>query len=135
MPFSSRGKEALDHRDAPFVAIAQPGVPAVPPTMFVNKAALTGPAHGNMTWGPVQGVAQCVGEALERALIDSGDVDNLVLTATVWVNSNADDEAEVFRNNQVATLEALRKGAHGLPTASECVSAARSPFNPLFRPA
>jgi len=88
-----------------------------------------------MTWGPVQGVAQCVGEALERALIDSGDVDNLVLTATVWVNSNADDEAEVFRNNQVATLEALRKGAHGLPTASECVSAARLPFNPLFRPA
>ncbi|MGA2803233.1 MAG: formaldehyde-activating enzyme [Acidimicrobiales bacterium] len=120
---------------APFVVVAQPGVPAVPPTLFVNKAAIAGPAHGKMTWGPAQaGVAQGVGQALEESIIDSGDVDNLVLIAAVWVNPNADDETEIFCNNQTATLEALRKAAHGLPTVSEFVSAARSPFNPFFRP-
>ena len=121
---------------APFVAVARPGVPAVPATLYVNKAPIGGPAHGNMTWGPAQaGVAQGVGQALEESLIDSGEVDNLVLIAAVWVNPNADDEMEVFRNNRTATLEALRKAAHGLPTVSEFVDAARSPFNAFFRPA
>ena len=120
---------------APFVAVAQPGVPAVPPTLVVNKAAVAGPAHGNMTWGPAQaGVAPGVGQALEESIIDSGDVDNLVLIAAVWVNPNADDETEVFCNNRTATLETVRKAAPRLPTASEFGLAARSPLNPFFRP-
>jgi 5,6,7,8-tetrahydromethanopterin hydro-lyase len=120
---------------APFVAVAQPGIPAVPPTLFVNKAAIAGPAHGNMTWGPAQaGVAQGVGQALEESVIDKEDVDNLVLIAAVWVNPNADNEAEVYRNNQVATLEALRKAVEGLPKASEFITAAKAPYNPFFRP-
>jgi formaldehyde-activating enzyme involved in methanogenesis len=40
----------------------------------------------------------------------------------------------VYRNNQVATLEALRKAVQGLPKASEFISAAREPYNPFFRP-
>ncbi len=120
---------------APFVAVAQPGVPVVPPTLFVNKAAIAGPAHGNMTWGPAQaGVAKGVGQALEGSVIDGNDVDDLVLIAAVWVNPDADDEAAVFRNNEEATLEALRKAVHALPKAADFVSAARSPFNPFYRP-
>ena len=34
---------------APFVAVARPGIPVVPPTLFVNKAAITDPVHGNIT--------------------------------------------------------------------------------------
>jgi len=120
---------------APFVAVAQPGVPAVPPTLFVNKAAITGRLHGNITWGAAQaGVAQGVGQALEESVIDNGDVDNLVLIAAVWVNPDADDEAQVFHNNRDATLDALRKAVLRLPHIAEFVSAARSPFNPFFRP-
>lgn len=120
---------------APFVAVAQPGVPAVPPTLFVNKAAITGPVHGNITWGAAQaGVAQGIGQALEQSVIDNGDVDNLVLIAAVWVNPGADDEAQVFQNNRVATLDALRKAVLRRPDVAEFVSAARSPFNPFFRP-
>jgi 5,6,7,8-tetrahydromethanopterin hydro-lyase len=121
---------------APFVAVAQPGIPSVPPTLFVNKAAIAGDVHGNMTWGPAQaGVAQGVGQALEESVIDNDDVENLVLIAAVWVNPNADDEDEVYHNNQVATLEALRKAVQGLPKAPEFISAAKSPYNPFFRPA
>jgi 5,6,7,8-tetrahydromethanopterin hydro-lyase len=121
---------------APFVAIAQPGIPAVPPTLFVNKAAIEGAVHANMTWGPAQaGVAQGVGQAIEESVIDVAEADSLVLIVAVWVNPMADDEAEVFRNNKVATLEALRKAVQGLPKAQEFVDAARSPFNAFFRPA
>lgn len=120
---------------APFVVIAQPSVPAVPPTLFVNKAAIAGPVHAKMTWGPAQaGVAQGVGQALENSVIDSEDVDDLVLIVAVWVNPDANDEAEVFRNNQSATLEALGKAVKALPKVPEFVAAARSPFNPFFTP-
>jgi 5,6,7,8-tetrahydromethanopterin hydro-lyase len=121
---------------APFVAVAAPGIPIVPPTLFVNKAAINGPAHGNMTWGPAQaGVAHGVGKALAESVIDEGEVDDLVLIAAVWVNPDADDETEVFRNNSIATHEALQKAARQLPTAADFLSAAQSPFNPFFRPA
>jgi 5,6,7,8-tetrahydromethanopterin hydro-lyase len=120
---------------APFVAVAQPGIPVVPPTLFVNKAAIANPVHGNMTWGPAQaGVAQGVGQAHEESVIDSGEADNLVLIVAVWVNPDADDEGAVFANNRVATREALGKAVQALPKASEFVSAARAPFNPFFTP-
>ena len=80
-------------------------------------------------------MAQGVGQALDESVIDVGDVDNLVLIAAVWVNPNADDEAEVFRNNQVATHEALQKAVQGLPKAADFMVAAKAPFNPFFRPA
>lgn len=121
---------------APFVAVAAPGIPVVPPTLFVNKAAITGTVHGNMTWGPAQaGVAKGVGQALEDSVIDIDEVASLVLIVAVWVNPNADDETEVYKNNEVATHEALKKAVQGLPKASEFVSAAQKPFNPFFTPA
>jgi 5,6,7,8-tetrahydromethanopterin hydro-lyase len=89
-----------------------------------------------MTWGPAQaGVAKGVGQAIEQAVVDVDDVDNLVLIAAVWVNPNADNEAEVFQNNATATLEALQKAVKHLPIASEFVSAAKAPFNPFYTPA
>ena len=43
---------------APFVAVIQPGVLVQPPTLFVNKAAIAGERHAEMTWGAAQaGVA------------------------------------------------------------------------------
>lgn len=121
---------------APFVAVAAPGIPVVPPTLFVNKAAITGTVHGNMTWGPAQaGVAKGVGQALEESVIDIDAVGDLVLIVAVWVNPSADDEDQVFHNNEVAAHEALQKAVKGLPTASEFVTAAQKPFNPFFTPA
>ena len=120
---------------APFVAVAQPGVPVVPPTLFVNKAAIASPAHANLTWGAAQaGVARGVGQALEQSVVDESDVGNLVLIAAVWVNPDADDEAKVYANNRAATLEALRRAVEKRPSAEEFLLAARSPCNPFFRP-
>jgi len=121
---------------AGFMVVGQPGVSAVPPTLFVNKAAVAGPDHGRMTWGPAQaGVARGVALALEEGVIDPEAAHRLVLIAAVWVDPAADDNEAVFANNTEATLQALRNGHDGRPTVGEAVAAGLSPWNPFFSPA
>jgi 5,6,7,8-tetrahydromethanopterin hydro-lyase len=118
---------------APFVAIAQPGVAVVPPTLFVNKAAVEGELHGRLTWGAAQaGVAQGAGLAVGEGTVDGSQAGELVLIAAVWVNPAADDEKAVYENNMTATLEALRSGKAGGPGVEEFLAAARAPFNAFF---
>jgi formaldehyde-activating enzyme len=120
----------------PFMAVAAPGVAVVPPTLFVGKAAITGPAHANLTWGPAQaGVAKGVALALEEDVIALSELATLVLIAAVWVDPAADDAQQIYGNNVTATLGALRSGASGGPAAADFLAAARAPFNPFFRSA
>jgi 5,6,7,8-tetrahydromethanopterin hydro-lyase len=120
---------------APFVAIARPGVAVVPPTLFVNKAAIDGETHANLTWGAAQaGVARGVGLALEEGVIDRGQAGELVLIAAVWVNPAADDTQAIYENNVTATLRALRSGKAGGPPIEEFLAAARAPVNAFFEP-
>jgi 5,6,7,8-tetrahydromethanopterin hydro-lyase len=119
----------------PFVTVAQPGVPTVPPTLFVNKATLAGTTHSNLTWGAAQaGVAQGVGQAVEEGVIDREAVGDLVVIAAVWVNPEANDATSVYANNSTATHEALRRAVEGLPATDAFLAAARTPFNPFFTP-
>src|SRR5215471_17590220 len=109
---------------AAFVAIAQPGVAVIPPTLFVNKAAIDGEAHGALTWGAAQaGVARGVGLALEEGVIDRSQARDLVIIAAVWVNPSADDPRAVHENNATATLRALRNGKSGGPGLAEFLAA------------
>lgn len=118
---------------AAFVAIAQPGVAVVPPTLFVNKAAIDGETHGRLTWGAAQaGVARGVGVAIEDEVIDRSQAGDLVLIAAVWVNPSADDPQAVYENNLTATFQALRGGMSGGPGIDEFLAAARAPSNPYF---
>jgi 5,6,7,8-tetrahydromethanopterin hydro-lyase len=120
---------------AGFMVVGQPGISAVPPTLFVNKAAIADPDHGLMTWGPAQaGVAKGVALALDGDVIDNDSVGQLVLIAAVWVNPAAVDAAAVFANNTQATLQALRNGRDGRPSVADAMAAGLSPWNPFFRP-
>lgn len=120
---------------AGFVVIGQPGVMALPPTLFVNKATITGPEHGRMTWGAAQaGVAKGIAAALEAGVIDRADAAGLVLIAAVWVNPAAADEAAVFANNAEATHTALANGRNGHPRTEDAIKAGLSPWNAFYRP-
>ncbi len=120
---------------APFVVVGRPGVGAVPPTLFVNKASITGDRHGELTWGAAQaGVARGVARAVAEGTIEPAHCADLVVIAAVWVNPAAFDDEAVFENNTEATLHALRNGRAGLPTVDEAVAAGLEPFNPFFRP-
>jgi 5,6,7,8-tetrahydromethanopterin hydro-lyase len=120
---------------APFVAVLQPGVPAQPMTLFVNKAAITSDEHGTLTWGAAQaGVACGVADALAEGIIPAADVNELVLIAAVWVNPAASDAELVYANNRAATRAALQAGASAAPTVDQVMHARTRPFNPFYEP-
>jgi 5,6,7,8-tetrahydromethanopterin hydro-lyase len=112
----------------PFVVVAQPNLPVVPFTLFVNKASIANDQHGTLTWGAAQaGVA--------AGVLDSGIGDanaELCLIVAVWVAPSADDEEAVFLNNRVATAAALAMGRSGGPDRT-ALAALDEPTNPFFR--
>ena len=87
-------------------------MPVSPATLFVNKSAIAGERHGELTWGAAQaGVAHGVTEYSAERFKKIGSSDAFVLLTAVWVNPEADDEQAVYANNRSATLAALRQGA------------------------
>lgn len=121
---------------AGFLVVGRPGVAVKPTTLFVNKATIAGDTHGYLTWGPAQaGVARGVGLALSEGVIDPAEADELALIAAVWVNPAAADPAAVYENNSTATLQSLRNGKAGYPSAGDFLAVAGAPFNSFFHPA
>jgi 5,6,7,8-tetrahydromethanopterin hydro-lyase len=117
----------------PFVAVAQPNMPVVPFTLFVNKAAIANDRHGELTWGGAQaGVAAGVGLAHKASLFES-DIDSLVLIVAVWVNPSADNEEVIFTNNRDATYAALKQARDAGPDLNQARAAMTNPSNPYFR--
>jgi 5,6,7,8-tetrahydromethanopterin hydro-lyase len=117
----------------PFIAVVRPGLPAKPMTLFVNKASIAGPAHGDLTWGAAQaGVAAGVADAVAEGVIDASACDDLVLIAAVWVNPEAADEDLVYRNNRAATLASLRAGAESTPSLDDVLAFRDDPANPYY---
>ena len=120
---------------APFLAVIRPGLPVQPPTLFVNKAAIAGERHAEMTWGAAQAaVAAGVADSVADATITAERLEELVLIAAVWVNPEAADAEAVFENNRRATREALRHGALGGPELRAVLDARDDPWNPFYRP-
>ena len=116
-----------------FVVAFQPGLAVKPATLFVNKAAIAGERHGNLTWGAAQaGIAHGVTEAVRAGTVPPGDVDDLVLIAAVWVDPQAEDENVIYENNAEATRLALEAGACGLPRLEDVLSAGE-PWSYFFR--
>lgn len=117
----------------PFVAVASPGSPIVPFTLFVNKATIENDVHGNLTWGAAQaGIAAGVGQAHLEGHMPT-DCDEYVLIAAVWVNPAANHEEAVFANNRAATLSALAMARSGATDIATAIAAMVNPSNPYFR--
>ena len=119
---------------APFLCVLQPGLPIKPFTLFVNKAAIAGTLHANLTWGAAQcGVAAGVADAVAEGVIPGRDADALVLLAAVWVSPEAMDAELVYANNRAATRRALETGRRGEPRLERVLAARHAPENPFFR--
>lgn len=116
----------------PFMAVAAPGVPIRPFTLFVNKAAIDNDRHGQLTWGAAQaGLAAGMGEAHHTGLLTN--VDDYVVIAAVWVNPTADNEEEVFANNRDATVAAIAMCSSPSNATAADIQAMLVPKNPYFR--
>lgn len=118
----------------PFIVVVRPNFPVKPATLFVNKAAVEGDRHAELTWGAAQaGVARGVLTAVGDGVIDAAAVDDLLLIAAVWVDPRADDEETVYANNVQGTADALASAAAGRPALEELLALREEPQNPFFR--
>lgn len=118
----------------PFVAVLQPGIPAKPLTLFINKAPIGSTEHGTLTWGAAQaGVAGGVADAVADGIIAAADADRLVLIAAVWVNPEARKADLVYANNRRATATALAAAVAGTPTVAQTLEARDRPANPYYQ--
>ena len=116
----------------PFVAVAAPGVPLRPFTLFVNKAAIENDRHGQLTWGAAQaGLAAGMGSA-HKTFAFRGREDFVVIAA-MWVNPSADNEESVFNNNRDATVAAIAMCSSPAQASAADIEAMLSPSNPYFR--
>lgn len=117
----------------PFVAVLAPSLPVKPMTLFVTKAAPANEKHGTLIWGPAQaGVAAGVADAVAEGIIPKAAAELDVVIAAVWVNSDADDADAVYRNNRMATTNALRNGTTGEPGLDAVLEARHRPANPFY---
>jgi 5,6,7,8-tetrahydromethanopterin hydro-lyase len=117
----------------PFIAVLRPGLPVKPMTLFVNKATIDGPGHGDLTWGAAQaGVAAGVADAVSQGIVSVADAERLLLIAAVWVNPAASDADTVYANNRAATKAALGAGAAGMPQVADVLSLTGPPANPFY---
>ena len=117
----------------PFVCVLRPNLAVQPMTLFVNKAAVANELHGTLTWGAAQaGVAAGVADAVSEGVIEVAAVQRLVLICAVWVDPNATDEDAIYRNNRLATRNALAAGASGEPTCESVLAERDHPWNPYF---
>lgn len=99
----------------------------------MNKAAVEGGRHADLTWGAAQaGLAGGIADALAEGVLLAADAPRSALIAAVWVSPKATDADAVYRNNREATLVALRNGAAGNPTVAEVVAAREWPWNPFY---
>ena len=118
---------------APFVAVVRPGVPALPFTLFVNKATMEGDAHVNLTFGAAQaGIAGGVAVAVADGIVPAKEARNTLCIAAVYVNPQANDEGEVFENNRRAVREAIGAAVEETPSIEDVLSLADAPSNPFF---
>ena len=118
----------------PFMVIAKTGLAVTPPTLFVNKAEVASDFHGILTWGACQaGVATGVRQAIIEEIIDKKIANDLVIIAAIWLNPQANDEEEVYRNQSQAMYEALKNGNLGLPSADQLTDKNLEISNPFFR--
>ena len=111
---------------APFVVIAQPGVPAKPFTLYVNKAQIEAEFHGNATWGASQaGIAKAVAECLRDGMLPPEAENDWVIVSANWVNPKTDDLDAVFENNFEAMQNAIIAAMQGLPFRQEVLCRCR----------
>ena len=118
-----------------FVVVAQPNLPVLPMTLFVNKATIGSTRHASLTWGAAQlGVASGVIDALAHGVLAVLELDQLLLIAAVWVDPAADDADAVYDNNRVATLASLVRGRETKLDVDGLLAVRETPINGYYVP-
>jgi formaldehyde-activating enzyme len=110
-PFQTSYASTLAHQRPRYIAFtvcAQPNIPVLPRTVYVNKNPYLSEAHGAMHWGPGHnGVAAGMMDGLQQGVVTESQAEELLCIAVVWIWETAIDMDRVGEQTRKATLMAL----------------------------
>ena len=100
----------------PILAVIRPNLPVKPSTLIVPKVTIRSLEDADKIFGPAQSaVAKAVADAVEEGTIPRGEVEDLVIIASVFIHPRGRDYSRLYRYNYSATKLAIRRAVDGFP--------------------
>jgi bifunctional enzyme Fae/Hps len=113
----ANGLSQLSAGHTPVLAVIRPNLPPKPFTLVVPKVTVKDMDEANRIFGPAQAaVAKAVADAVEEGLFPKDALEDLVVIASVFVSTKANDYRKIYHYNYSATKLALKRAMAGYPS-------------------
>ena len=114
------------------MAVVTPNLPCKPDTVITNKVDIAGARQAVQLFGPAQAaVARAVVDSVKEGVIAKGDVDDLCIIVSVFIQWDAEDDKKIFDYNYQAVKESIARALGNEPTVDAVINdsaTARHPF-------
>lgn len=116
----------------PLLAVLAPNLMPKPATLMVNKVSIKNSKQAILIFGPAQAaVAKAVADSVSDGIIPKGDVENLLLIVSVFIEWDATDKKKIYDYNYEATKLAIKRAFAKEPKIDEVLekrATAKHPF-------
>ena len=112
----ANGLSQLSAGHTPVLAVIRPNLPPKPFTLVVPKVTVKDMDEANRIFGPAQAaVAKAVADSVEEGVFPKDSIEDLVIIASVFVSTKANDYRKIYHYNYSATKLALKRALTGYP--------------------
>jgi bifunctional enzyme Fae/Hps len=112
----ANGLSQLSAGHTPVLAVIRPNLPPKPFTLVVPKVTVKDMDEANRIFGPAQAaVAKAVADSVEEGIFPKDAIEDLVVIASVFVSTKANDYRKIYHYNYSATKLALKRAMTGYP--------------------
>jgi bifunctional enzyme Fae/Hps len=112
----ANGLSQLSAGHTPVLAVIRPNLPPKPFTLVVPKVTVKDMDEANRIFGPAQAaVAKAVADSVEEGVFPKDSIEDLVVIASVFVSTKANDYRKIYHYNYSATKLALKRAMTGYP--------------------
>ena len=106
----------LSRGHTPLLAVVRPNLLTKPATLVIPKVTIKNESQVNQVFGPVQAaVAKAVADSVEEGVFKEGDLEQMVILASVFIHPTARDFNRLYRYNYGAMKLAIRRAFEKFP--------------------
>ncbi len=112
----------LSRGHTPLLAVVRPNLLTKPATLVIPKVTIKNESQVNQVFGPVQAaVAKAVADSVEEGVFKEGDLEQMVILASVFIHPTAKDYNRLYRYNYGAMKLAIRRAFEKFPDAKTLI--------------
>jgi bifunctional enzyme Fae/Hps len=112
----------LSRGHTPLLAVVRPNLLTKPATLVIPKVTIKNESQVNQVFGPVQAaVAKAVADSVEEGVFKEGDLEQMVILASVFIHPTARDFNRLYRYNYGAMKLAIRRAFEKFPDAKTLI--------------